>query len=418
VLALLLACTGPRAELPPTIGERIGDYRFATPIDTPSTLAMLDGTEVDTRASTCGACHPGHLAEWSATTHADAVRDVQYLAEMSKPGQPRWLCLNCHAPTSPQRSLLITPETRLAAAGSVERVEAAPNPAFDPARVAEGIGCAACHVRRDDDGEGTVVGPRGSGRAPHRVRHDAAALEGVCEGCHSPGANIVITPTFPCWFTTAEEVAAGPQAGSRCVDCHMPSTSRAAAAGAPAELLRAHTWPGGGLPKHVDDLESLADWQPGLDVAVSVAPLEVRLVNARAGHAIPTGDPERHVLVEARAIDAQGAPLASDLLRIGQTWDWGDDTTGRPARKLADNRLQAAETRAWTPRLSLAGAARVEVTVTYVRLTEKNAAEMAQVRLDEELRQFWPDLPIDLGEPMADYPRQRVIFNESYPIGP
>ncbi len=412
MVLLLLACTGPRVE-PPTIAERIGDYRFATPIDAPATLAMLDGTETDTRATTCGGCHDDHHAEWSRTTHASAVHDVQFLAELAKPGQPRWLCLNCHAPTLPQRAELITPSTRLAEAGSVERLSTSPNPSFDASRVAEGVGCATCHVRRDPDGKGTVVGPRGSGRAPHRVRADAEALRGVCEGCHSPGADIVITPTFPCWFTTVEEITVGPLAGADCVDCHMPGASRPAAEGAPAEALRQHTWPGGGLPKHVDQLPAPGDWQPGLDVEVRSAPVEVRLQNARAAHAIPTGDPERHVLVEARALDASGVEVSKDQLRIGQTWDWGDDTTGRPATKLADNRLQAGETRAWTPVLKLDQAARVEVTVTYVRLTEANAAKMAHTRLDAELQALWPDLPVHLAGPLADYPRRRVIFSES-----
>ncbi len=407
--ALFSSCT-------PTIAERVGDHRFATPIDAPSTVALLDGGEIDTRAATCGTCHVDHHAEWSQSTHAYAVRDVQYLAELGKPGQPRWLCLNCHAPTAPQRAERITPDTRLGAADSIEAVRAEPNPDYDARRTPEGVTCASCHVRRDADGKGTIVGPRGSGRAPHRVRHDQAALRGVCEGCHSPGEQIVLTPTFPCWFTTAEEIAAGPRAGEECVSCHMPSTARPAAEGAPAVPLQRHTWTGGGIPKTEAGFATLAErgWESGVDVTLAIDPPRVTLTNARAAHAIPTGDPERHLVVRASVLDAAGVELAADTLRIGQRWDWGDAATGRAARKLDDNRLGPGEVREWRPTLPPAPAgASLQVVVTHVRLTPENAAHMGTATIDAELRTLWPEAPNDLDVAISAYPKSREVYRGS-----
>lgn len=421
LLLLLAACPTPAADArAPTIAERIGDHRFATPIDAPPTLALLDGGEVDTRAETCAGCHPDHGTEWRASTHAAAIHDVQFVAELAKPDQPRWLCLNCHAPTVPQRAERITPDTRLARADSITELRTEPNPAWDPARTEEGVGCATCHVRRDADGKGTVVGPRGSGRAPHRVRVDAAALHDVCVGCHSPGADIVITPTFPCWFSTAEELAAGPDAGADCVSCHMPPATRAAAAGGPELALRRHTWTGGGIPKSSAGFATLEarGWESALDVSAGGSPPTLTLTNARGGHAVPTGDPERHFRLTARALDASGRELATDTLRIGQTWDWGDAAAGRAAHKTGDNRLAPRETRAWTPTLAAPTAQSVEFVVESVRLTEANAAHMAGAELDEELQALWPALATDFAAKVADYPRSREVWRGTVPLAP
>ena len=418
LVLISLACThSTPPDERPTLAARFGDLPFLAPIDAPPTVALLAGGEFDTRASTCGGCHTEHYRDWGQSTHADAVHDVQFLAELAKPDQPRWLCLNCHAPTAPQRADLITPDTRLASADSILTLATTPNPDYDPVRTGEGVTCASCHVRRDTDGAGTVVGPRGSGRAPHRVRHDAAALETVCVTCHSPGADIVISPTFPCWFATADEVAAGPSAGTPCVACHMPQADRAVIADGPLVTVRRHTWAGSGIAKTPAGLTTAAErgFISGLDVVL--APLAITLTNARAGHRLPTGDPERFLLVEATLRDHAGTVLAADSYRIGQTWDWGDAATGRAARRTDDNRLGPGEVRVWTPRLA-GGVGTMAVRVSSVRLTEENRAEMARVTLDAELQALWPELPAALAAPMAVYPREIVVFEGEVRRGP
>lgn len=408
--------TPPVAPAPPapTIAERLGAWPFLTTIDAPSTVALTAGGEVAADPASCGACHVDHYAEWQQTTHASAIHDLQYLAELAKPGQPRWLCLNCHAPTQPQRSTLVTPETPFVSGDSVVTLVGVANPGFLPERAAEGIGCATCHVRRDDDGAGIVVGPRGSGRAPHRVRVDRGALVGICTQCHSPGA-VEITPTFVCWFETAQEIAAGPQPTAACVECHMPEIDRPAVTGGPSVPLRRHVWVGGGVPKNAAAYDTLLDrgWESGVEAKVLRDPIRVSLANTRAAHMIPTADPERFLRVEARLEDAAGSVLVRDVVRIGQTWDWGDDATGRRARRLTDNRLLPGEVREWRPHLDTTGAARLVVEVAHVRLTPANAGWASGARLDEELVRLWPEAPGLLPGLSLHYPLATWIYAET-----
>lgn len=412
MMLLALACAGePPAAAPPTIRERFGEYAFLTPIDAPSTVPLLAGGEIDTRAATCASCHVENHAEWAASTHASAMRDAQFFAEMQKADQPRWLCLNCHAPTVPQRAEIITLDTRLASTTSIVTISTVPNPSFDADRVAEGVTCATCHVRRDADGKGVILGPHGTSAAPHRVRKDPAALAGICQTCHSPGPDIVITPTFPCWFQTAEEVAAGPDAGKPCTSCHMPDVERPAATGTTPHLLRRHAWTGGGIPKSTAGFATLLDrgWESGLNVALQLDPVRVTLTNARAGHKLPTGDPERFLRVEASVLSSDGAVLATDVLRLGQTWDWGDVATARPAKRVADTRLLPGEARPWTPSISTLAtdtpaAATLRIEVLSVRLTAANADGMAETVLDAHLLSLWPEAQAAISAFAADYP--------------
>lgn len=409
----------------PTLRARFGDLPFLTPIDAPPTIALVAGGTVSSAASSCAACHTDNHAEWSMATHASAVHDLQYLAELAKPGQPRWLCLNCHAPTAPQRAEVFTLDSALV--DGITRVASTPNADFDPSRVAEGVGCATCHVRRDADGEGIVVGPRGSGRAPHRVRADRSALTGICVNCHSPTGPagpdgkptpIQISATFVCWFETAQELAAtqsSPDASktlgsaSGCTDCHMPRTERAAASGGPVVDLARHVWTGGGVPKSYAGYDTLIarGWESGLDV--TVAGRQVTLTNARAGHSLPTADPERFLRVEAR-VESGGEVISRDVLRIGQVWDWGDAATGRVAHRLSDNRLRGGESRVWSPKL--AGDGDVIVEVAMVRLTPDNAMSMQQVTLDAELTALWPEAQELLRHMDAHYPLVTYVYRQ------
>lgn len=424
LLLLLLATCGPRHGAPPTVRERLGEWPFLSLLDAPTTVALREGGDVSSAASSCGGCHTEVYAEWGQTTHAAALTDVQFLAELAKPDNPRWLCLNCHIPLASQRPYQVQPDTRLASADSVNQIEQLPNPGFDPAIQAEAITCGTCHVRRDADGQGIVIAPADRGAAPHRVRADPDALRDVCVRCHSPGP-AQISPTFVCWFETAQELAAGPQAGAGCVDCHMPSAERALAAGGAVRTTRQHHWVGGGVPKSFDGYDGLLarGWSPGVEVqaAIEAGPSGTRArvtLRNTAGHALPTGDPERHLSLRVALEDPQGAVLAETTTRLGQTWDWGDAATGRAARRLADDRLRPGETRALDLELPAAGPdAAVVVELQHVRLSADNARYMQQAALDPELLGYRPTLAQDLARLDAVYPRASWLYAARYPLG-
>ena len=69
----------------------------------------------------------------------------------------------------------------------------------------------------------------------------------------------------------------------------------------------------------------------------------MRYTNAQAGHLLPTGDPERFLLVELEALDAEGKVLATETARVGTRYRWWPDV-----EKLEDNRMKPRESRVLT----------------------------------------------------------------------
>lgn len=401
---LLLLFTAAHAEplTPQRLADRFPDAPFATLIDAPP-VALKAGGEIPISAAVCGGCHPDHLREWAASTHAQALADPQYIAELSKPSSPRWLCLNCHIPLQQQRSYRVQADTLVHQnAWDVRRLVEVPNPTHDPALTREAITCASCHVRRDADGKGVILGPHGSAAAPHRVRRDPQALTDVCARCHDPGP-VQLTGTFLCWFETRREIAHGTRKGAQCAECHMPSVERAPAIGRPARTMRAHHWRGGGPGK---------TWQSplgqsALDVSVAVEPAAfvITVTNAHAAHRAPTADPERHF----RIIVEQGARRTVE--RIGQRWDWGDAQRGRRAKKVHDDRPHAGASRVFrVPRT--AGPARIRV--LHVRLTVDNLAHMQATTIPPAAAALAPQTAALIPAMQRHYPLFRTVFHADF----
>lgn len=318
----------------------------------------------DVTAETCATCHPDHAAEWRLSTHAHAWVDRQLQAEMTK-SENRWLCNNCHTPRLDQMAQwpvgLID--------GDVERPIWADNPDFRPAFRDEGIGCAACHIR-----DGVILGPRGLPTDAHPTRRDAnLTSEGVCLRCHQAVAEYP-GKSFTCTFHTGEEWAAGPagRAGQPCQTCHMPVVSRPSAIGGPVRESRRHGWPGGGIPKEAG-VYPPADWLgPGLQVRAEgeAARVRVHLDNV-AGHAVPTGDPERFYQIELAFYAADGSALPGWTHRVGQVWTWWPTP-----EKQSDNRVMPGTSQTLdAPRPP--DAARATLRVTRHRMTPEAAAHHA-----------------------------------------
>lgn len=408
-----------------SLHQRFGEWDFLTLIDAPKTVAVKGGGEFAANASTCGACHQDNYREWRDSTHANALRDPQYLAELAKSSSPRWLCLGCHIPLKNQREQLVDGDTKLLSSGyDIGTIDDRKNPDFDRTLQTEAITCATCHVRRGPDGKGVVIGPRGDPIAPHFVKKDPKALNDICVRCHSPG-EAQLTPTFVCWFETAEELAAGPYAGEKsCIDCHMKITERALVPGNPVRKTRQHHWQGGGVPKSFDLYDKLEHqgWVPGLEVTLTFNGLDstVAVENKNAGHKIPTADPERHYLVRARLLDAAGKELARDVLRIGQRWDWGGLESGRVAHRIEDTRLAPRERRQWQPELPAAAfnkASSLEVDALHVRLAPGNARYAKQAKIDDELEALVPGARARGAALEKHYPLLSFIARERVDLG-
>jgi hypothetical protein len=337
----------------------------------------------DLRASTCGACHAEIYAEWKISTHARAWRDdLQFLAELEKSEKQGvgWLCMNCHTPLENQLPRLVA----ALEGGRLDRPQYVANPRFDPVLQEEAITCATCHVK-----DGVVRGPYGNAVAsPHKVVKGPELLTAeVCTQCHQAQARFDELNLI-CVFDTGEEFARSPQAkeGKVCQSCHMPEVSRPLLAGGPVVRKTRRHWFGGSLipkkPEFAGELAALAPhYPPGL--AVTPAPLpaklapgtahewRVELENREAGHYLPTGDPERYLLVVLEARDETGKVLARREEKIGIEYQWHP-----VVKKLSDNRLAPREKRTLTLALTVPakGIVRLTAEASRWRISPKNLA--------------------------------------------
>jgi hypothetical protein len=132
--------------------------------------------------------------------------------------------------------------------------------------------------------------------------------------------------------------------GFICQSCHMPEIDRPVAEGSPIRRGRQHLWRGGHDPDMVQRAVAIqvaaspSIPQAGEDLAVTLT-----LVNAGAGHKIPTGDPDRYFTVEFELRDRSGTPVAQQTDTMGRWIMW------QPAIvELYDNRLLPLASRDYT----------------------------------------------------------------------
>ena len=322
---------------------------------------------VSLKSQDCGTCHTEYYAEWKTSTHAQAWVDEQFQAELKKESSP-FMCINCHVPLQNQQEFVVTGLIN----GDIYKPVKEKNPLFDKDLQKEGINCASCHVR-----DNQIIGPNGSELAPHKVKKDPIHLsETLCISCHN--ANAVITPTLACTFQTGDEWKAGPFYGKKnCISCHMPETHRPLMAGFPAKKSHFHNFPASGIPKHDTlkpaMLKSLEFYPTVLKKSYKSSDtlkFDLVLKNEHAGHRVPSGDPERFMLIDIVLKDVTGKVIAKSQGRIGEVWEWHPE-----AKKLSDNNLNPGEARKFQIKhlLKMSGKYTLETKVTKHRMTEEAA---------------------------------------------
>jgi hypothetical protein len=286
------------------------DYAKAIPYQ-----KVPDGID-SLKAESCGTCHKEIYEEWKTSIHAHAYEDPFFQAYWNK-DQHIWVCLNCHTPLENQQPTLIKEIPR----GRVEKAEQTPNPHYDPAYQKEAITCAACHVR-----DGVILGPFDDSVAPHPTKFDPNFRTAqICYRCH----NVVSGPAQfynvgPCGtYAEYEGRYFMKEKGFICQSCHMPEIERPVAVGGPIRQGRQHLWRGGHDP---DMIKRAVAVQVRADPVVPKPGEQVRftltLINAGAGHKIPTGDPDRHVTVEFLVQDRDGHVLDRRSETMGRWILW------------------------------------------------------------------------------------------------
>jgi hypothetical protein len=248
VILVLTACSAPATthDLDSRPAWRVRSAGGTHAIDPgTSNAALLD-------ARGCARCHAAIVDEWAASRHALAWTNSTFQTEYS--AQPRTWCANCHAPLATQQRDL---------AG---------------AQAAQGVDCAACHVRG-----GRLVSAQRRSTSPHDTIADASfGSPAFCADCHqftfpamSADGSVESMTELP-MQTTFASFASGPYAHERegCMTCHGSQHGHAFAGAYDRGML--------------DDAVDVAWCRDGASIAVTVR-------NRGAGHTVPTGDVHRHM---------------------------------------------------------------------------------------------------------------------------
>jgi hypothetical protein len=124
----------------------------------------------------------------------------------------------------------------------------------------------------------------------------------------------------------------------------MPEIDRPVAINGPIRRGRQHLWRGGHDPEMVKRAVAIdvkaepAEPKPGEELRVTLT-----LINAGAGHKLPTGDPDRHFTVEFTLLDQNRQVLKEQSDTMGRWIMW------QPAIiELYDNRLLPLASRDYT----------------------------------------------------------------------
>ncbi len=214
--------------------------------------------------------------------------------------------------------------------------EIPPKRVAEKSRANESVSCDVCHTITGFEGEvpfnfnwisspGKVKqGPRKGAVSPHHETRENPFLRSAefCGTCHNE------KNPWGLWVkSTHLEWKEGPhgKAGIVCQDCHMPpAAGRSAIMGSPLPDARQHLFHGAHDPGKLAGVAEVRihpesrDVEPGDTVKLSAV-----VVNAKAGHKIPTGSAEERVLwLHVEAKDSKG-----------KTWHLAVDKKGFPGEE-------------------------------------------------------------------------------------
>ena len=235
-------------------------------------------------SESCGSCHVKQWEEWKTTRHAMAMGPGVWGQLIGPPPEFVNVCSSCHTPLSEQYEYLQTPDG--------EHVE---NRAYDAQLQAQGITCAACHVRAHQrfgpPFSETTAAAQVFGEGHHggvvvsRAYQDSA----FCKSCHQfeeEGFSLngkLMQDTYNEWLESPHA-----KQGQTCQSCHMPE--------------RSHRWRG------IYDLHTVRE---ALKLNVEMKDrsenieAEIRLTNEGAGHHLPTYATPA-IFVTVRVLDSTG----------------------------------------------------------------------------------------------------------------
>jgi hypothetical protein len=329
LMAGLALARGKKGEAEPVVAPPPEVVTEAPPPPPPAPPLFPDGVpaHIDSlptglsslSAQGCNACHYAAHETWSQSRHANAWSSPTFQTALHAAGDST-LCLGCHLPLASQHDQLAVSYVD----GDSSRPVMQANSSFDLGLRGEGVTCAACHVR-----DGVVVGSREAPQAPHPVRVSTELRNpDFCATCHQlswPGAD---KPYYDTWGEWKASRWAG--AGVGCVDCHMAPVAGVLLPGS-----------NGTLPSHGFKNSAARGISVLVRTSAAVAqrgqPLQVTITtqNTGAGHAFPTGNPNKAYTIEVQPLDSAGKALAPSFpIPFARTVE-----SAAPYRTLSDTRL-------------------------------------------------------------------------------
>lgn len=253
----------------------------------------------------CRRCHAQAAHEWSASQHAGAWASDAFQRAFTL--EPRGFCQRCHAPEQD-------------AAADVGEVS--------PAAAALGVGCVTCHVEPGTDVVWAAPRPDPDDPpAPHPLAR-APAFGGpqACAACHEfpfPDGALRERP-LPMQSTITEH-ARSAAADRSCADCHMPRD---------ADGDRSHAFPGAYDHAMLARALTIEATRP------DAATVRITLRPADVGHAVPTGDLLRRLLVEVVVDGPDGTAAYTGRRTLGRRYGPLHQGNGITVRgELGDERV-------------------------------------------------------------------------------
>jgi hypothetical protein len=307
--------------------------------------------------------------EWASSSHARAATGPRYRKMRESAGAAGAGCDDCHAPLAKR----LRP-------GDLA--------------VAEGVTCETCHnikavtVRRAGAGYDLSLGrvkygPLCDAKDHYFHRMGCSPLHAeatLCAGCHLYYRPLPGGGELPV-FTEYEEWHEGPYQARECQSCHMPGSRVEVADGfGVRESVGHHGW----LGKQGDlRVRAIAASAVVTEVEGKLR-IEARIENVGAGHHVPTGLPERRLVVRATALAAGGAKHATAERAFGRVLV---DAAGKPApfyaavRVASDDRIPAKQARKVLLELAAPPEGELRVEVLWRPLAEeiRTQLEIAEV---------------------------------------
>jgi hypothetical protein len=257
----------------------------------------------------CEGCHTEVAREWRASMHAQASVDPVYQRALAI--EPLPFCRGCHAP------------------------EADPRRDAPPGLARLGVGCVTCHATGDGVRGPVLAAAPPAVAPPHPVLISAAfGTAAACASCHEFDFPIHAPGRRPDRMqSTVSEHATGPYAADSCSSCHMPW----------APGPRRHRSHGFAAAR---DLPTLRAALTVTAARTSPSRVTITLAPGQVGHAIPTGDLFRRLVVSAEAVGDDWTVVSEASRALHRHFAFGPAAEGHVVRELVgDDRVGVGPSR-------------------------------------------------------------------------